>query len=1231
MLEEGRITEVWSNSANGSYGSGYMLGRGLILTARHVVMPDGADPPTEIRARPLSVPHEMNGLQPADLVWPDLEQLSNLEGPDCALVQLREVPNADDVGPRVGLSPDIDFGSLLPVYATGFPAFAQAELLGRDTEQILGVVPLGNRKKAGKYEISNLTVRDRQELNEELDWRGMSGSALLWNGSVVGVLIARKAHGERYDFSAVRIEKLLEDPRFVSALKGHIDDRRDYIAPSSPSRPWVAPDVSGLPEIDPMGQAVRGFVGRQDLLRDFRAAISGIDAVRTPGDREVPGSEVRMIWLDGPGGMGKSSFLRRASSETAQSPQLNMGFVDFDRMKPDWHQPGSARLADPRDLFNSIAYRLAKIYGIEALQKYWNIRSKVDESWAHHIQLHRQLDDTLQHFAAHKSRNAGDDGQRIQIPPQLANRDNSLEDRAAWLAQFFAARGLSSTDANEINRHLSDIKKNRRHFDQPIDDVFSDFAGSFATGAELEVVRRPCQALADTLQNVLRVLCAKTPLVLVLDTCEDIPRGIEPWLRYLLTPLLDGHTPILILIGSQHRPSAWFDYIDRVRFRNVHFSMSTEGRFSLDDIANAIRLAGIDLANAPDLPQKLLRITAGVPVALAPMIDLYTADPEMVVDELDQGQADDPDETRARATAMRVIAERLIKRLKDQPEELQAFRDIIALAIVLHIDLEILSKLWAPVDPRRRLRELEERYTLLAGGNLHPEIRQALRSHWREDPPAQLPALTEELTKIVDAALVDEWEIPDRRVYWQTEKLNLRLWQVGEDGFPEVAHCLVSSIVADERTIEIIALALELRPVKRRWRQAKEILERSRWPGHYWPQDLLGWVTTLTHGWSETDLAQLTLLTALNRVDQEKYEEAASLFTKAFGHFAKNPPLPLGEIAVDAYTRAAVAIGQQRVDEAALAVKLIEANRVRDDDGWDRDWYWLLHDAGLYKDAEKYCRHCIEDDPNNNLATVYLAHLLGVHLTKPEEAISLLVGVEAKDKEDANLPFFLADLYKRQGNYDDAASAYNRALKLAYVRRDKAVVKASLADLYFSKMSKAAEAHVLRNQALSDAEDDDNVQQKVALLFLLENDLDNAYKHAKKAHELNNELGNVFTLAKVLVRSQKWDEAEPYVSEWIEKVSGAWVREHWSGALDVLRGITKLGHASEIGSLLTKRDDDAVLRPLALAMIGANSGNFNRDSTPYDLSVLAGQLRLQLTNVDVDTDKAEWPDLAEKA
>jgi tetratricopeptide (TPR) repeat protein len=968
--------------------------------------------------------------------------------------------------------------------------------------------------------------------------------------------------------------------------------------------------LQALPEIDPQ----LSFVGREDLLRDFNAALKGILSNPIANEQEASGTEVRLIWLDGPGGMGKSSFLRRACLEATinSTPELKVGLVDFDVFKPDWHRPAQPRLTDPRDLFAAIAYRIANLFGTEVLSSYWQMRATVDGAWAQHVQLHRQLDDALQHIRIGDAKDLQNQSDGMHHP--FAKRDAAQAERVRWVKTYLEEKGLWSNDENETRDNIGELQSSMRHFDQPFEGIYSKFVHNFAADARHEVVQ-PCLLLADTLQQCLRSLCHSSPLVLALDTCEDIPLRIESWMRYLLTPLLNGQFKLLLLVGSQHRPLAWLEDVDRVRFRNAHLSLSREGRFSLADIRQAVLLAGINLEESPDLPIKLMRITAGMPVALAPMIDLYKEDPTMGLDELDEGQADDPDDNRAKETATRLVAKRLIRRLEGQPDERKSFRDIMALTIMLHTDLEVLARFWAPADPRVKLRELEERYTLLAGGNIHPDIRRFVRAHWRQEPPAQLASVVSGLLGIVDSTTAEETPGSERRVNLQIERLNLLLWQAGEDAISEAARCLVASAVAEVSAGEIIDLLLELRPVKRRWRDVQTLLKRNRFVSvEYWSAEMTSWVVSQSRDWPEMDKINLNLLSAINNVEEEKFEEAVALFEKCLEYFSVNPPLPLQDTVVESYTRAVVALGQQRVDVAERAVRLLERIGVKRDDDWDSDYYWLLHDAALYNEAEEYCRRASKDESENEEPLVFLAHILGVHLDRLEEAVGLLTRAVESKPDEINLNYFLGDLYERQEKYLEAEKAFKKTLE-GVGSKDRSRVLATLADLYLRNMSRRADAHAVLDEAVKSAKNNDDAHRAISEVYLLDDDLERAETHARRAVELDSEISNVHHLGEVLLRRGKWDEAYKNITLWLTKTSGSWIREHWSSAVTVLRNLVAQGRASEFGMLLQGRDDK-VLQSLGLALTAPNSETEDE---------LIGELRRQLTTNDIDTSKLTWP------
>jgi len=216
---EDRITEVWLDSHHVSYGSGYLLGGGLILTALHVVHPEPSTSPTSIKARPLKCFQISQKWQDADLIWPSTERVC--DQPDVALLKLRNLPDNDNYLPLLGPPKRRISGSGIWVSAIGFPSFAKKGT-HHDTEEILGYVKLGSRIKDSYYEISEVTGYEQNKIDQGLDWHGMSGAALLFEDSIIGVIIARKSDKQRYDFRALRIEHALRFQGFKNAIVNHV-------------------------------------------------------------------------------------------------------------------------------------------------------------------------------------------------------------------------------------------------------------------------------------------------------------------------------------------------------------------------------------------------------------------------------------------------------------------------------------------------------------------------------------------------------------------------------------------------------------------------------------------------------------------------------------------------------------------------------------------------------------------------------------------------------------------------------------------------------------------------------------------------------------------------------------------------------------------------------------------------------------------------------------------------
>ena len=211
---EDRFSQIRVPAPGGrwSMGSGLLIGDGVIITARHVLLDPGpAAPPLSIEVRGA----RQASWEAAELHWPPVAELATGDS-DIALVKLKRFAAADVASMPIGLDSIDERTVVLAVYATGFPAF---ESEPRDSHQINAQLSLHSGIRTATYLLNNVNLNtgNAGARSEPEIWAGFSGSPIIYERRLIGV-VTRVTDQGRFDFRATRIDPLLEDKTFRNAL-----------------------------------------------------------------------------------------------------------------------------------------------------------------------------------------------------------------------------------------------------------------------------------------------------------------------------------------------------------------------------------------------------------------------------------------------------------------------------------------------------------------------------------------------------------------------------------------------------------------------------------------------------------------------------------------------------------------------------------------------------------------------------------------------------------------------------------------------------------------------------------------------------------------------------------------------------------------------------------------------------------------------------------------------------
>ncbi|NSC25291.1 trypsin-like peptidase domain-containing protein [Streptomyces albus subsp. chlorinus] len=291
MRAEQSVT-VWG----GSYGSGYLVGPRLVLTAAHVVAGAGPGGAAQI------VRADESEWWACEVAW-----LGNgSAGMDAALLRVHDprwVPPARLAPPRWGRFTTGEPGQRWQ--AVGFPDAVEAVGGLRESEHLSGTVNPGSRTRARR--LACAIQGPAPTGRGPSPWSGFSGAALFASGLLIGVALIDATAWQHGRIEALPAERLLAEPGFRTLWEEEWEhaavpesvELAGLVVPPSAKRP-VSP--AGLLRAD---ADVLPFHGREELL-------AGLHDWCVQDDPDGTGVSLRL--LTAPGGHGKSRTARELAA-----------------------------------------------------------------------------------------------------------------------------------------------------------------------------------------------------------------------------------------------------------------------------------------------------------------------------------------------------------------------------------------------------------------------------------------------------------------------------------------------------------------------------------------------------------------------------------------------------------------------------------------------------------------------------------------------------------------------------------------------------------------------------------------------------------------------------------------------------------------------------------------------------------------------------------------------------
>ena len=929
----------------------------------------------------------------------------------------------------------------------------------------------------------------------------------------------------------------------------------------------------------------RDFIGRQVPLADIASAVSGLlNAFSASGDSET--QRQQLIWVHGWGGMGKSWLLRKAHSEALKADaRLKVIVVD-------WDDPASGGLIGStaicaRDLFDVLATRLTQLVQGEAADIYSQGSARVQKAAPDHVRLRETFENLLQLFMR---------GEHFDSTLVHALRATP----GLWTEDIATLRSNVQLHIRERSNMvgLFVLWCKQSHYGARTDDI--------------DAASTPDQVLAASLVQAFTVASRKNPLILILDSLErlSLTPELEHWIRRIVVGISRSRGSVLTLVGCRNPPdrnlalgskSGWRAEIPRHAVREIPFGASAQ--FTVEEIEGAIRRKDGPATIDSNTAEQIHQMTRGIPLAFGTIMDLLKrrlVQPTEVLDRYDDELPIENEEMLMEVVS--AVAHRFLSYLERDGNSPEDFRDIVAIALLPSAAPDILAQLWGRDRVVPRLRELDSMYALFSQRDLHPEVRQAIVADWRNgNLPGPFREVVTRLGCIVRELLRDQADFNGERFAALVRtRASLASWQFDAEAAGEFARAFSIAMMVTRSPSLITLGATYIRALETgRWQELEpdhlhNLVERRGNGGM-----VANWLATqIGKDWTPLERACAMLIQAMYCERDSSPLEIVNRIEAAF-EYLEGIPIDLGRVR-HRYIEQARLVGQSDPDTAERACGWIEKLKLVDRDAWDHDFYWVLHNARRYTEAEQYCRNVILRDPDQIAAYCFLGHILCAHLDQSAQAEQVYREGLERDSNDATLHYFLAQTLVRLKRDADALSEYSLALKSVSMSSDRGRVLAALigVEARVAPNSESFRPHLDEMVRRKNVLEVDELNSLAWSLYMSSANLDLASELASSGWQRKpDDLHILHTLAAIKCRLNA-DDGTELASQWLNKVDDAYVPTRWLEFgplfLDVLKNSRGVELAKKIASGLAPIR--LAIRRALFAVEGAPEGSLEPET-----------------------------------